>query len=269
MSWALITGGSKGIGRGIAEAIARRNYDLVLVARDEEELIKAKNQLMNDFSVQVDILSCDLSKADGAKIIYEWCAKKNLNIKIFCHVAGFGGPKDFGDLPLEDLQKMMRLNFESAVELTWLFLQQLKKNAPSFILYVSSMAGFAPMPQKNIYSASKSALLFFSYSLKALLRQDHISVSCLCPGPVFTNPVIEKETIKRLGWIGKQMAIAPGKMGEYAIRSLLKGKTIIVPGKLNQFLSLFLRILPKRLLTWIFFHKKPGEFPITAPKGLE
>ena len=149
----------------------------------------------------------------------------------------------------------MKLNFESAVELASLFLYQLKKTAPSFILYVSSMAGFAPIPQKNIYSASKSALLFFSYSLRALLKQDHISVSCLCPGPVFTKPEIEKETIKQLGWIGRRMASEPGEIGEYAVRKMLKGKMIIIPGRLNQFLSLFLRILPDRMLTRIFFHR--------------
>ncbi|MFI5154827.1 MAG: SDR family NAD(P)-dependent oxidoreductase [Chitinophagales bacterium] len=258
MSWALIIGGSKGIGRGIAEAIARRNYDLILVARDEEELIKAKNQLMHDFPVQVDILSCDLSKSDGIKIIYDWCTKINIDIKILCHVAGFGGPKDFGDLPLEDLGMMMRVNFESVVESTWHFLQQLKKNTPSFILHVSSMAAFSPMPQKNIYSASKSALLFFSCALNAQLRQDHISVSCLCPGPVFTNPGIETETIKHLGWIGKQMAIAPAPLGEYTVRKMLKGKMIIIPGKLNQFISFLLQALPHKLLIRIFYRGKPG-----------
>ena len=265
MSWALITGGSKGIGRGIAEAVARRNYDLILVARDEEELTKTKNSLIRDYHVKVDILSCDLSQPDGVKIIHNWCARKNLDIKILCHVAGFGGRKDFIDLGLEDLQKMMRMNFESAVELTSLLLDQLKNTAPSFILYVSSMAGFAPIPQKNIYSASKSALLFFSYSLSAILRQDHISVSCLCPGPVFTKPEIEKETIKQLGWIGKQMAWEPKDIGEYAVRKMLKGEMIIIPGKLNKFLSFLLRILPNQMLARILYNRKPGENPISAP----
>ena len=59
MSWALITGGSKGIGRGIAEAIARRNYDLILVARDAADLTKAKKHLEQQYPVKVEILSCD------------------------------------------------------------------------------------------------------------------------------------------------------------------------------------------------------------------
>lgn len=143
---------------------------------------------------------------------------------------------------------MLRLNTEPAASLISHLLPLLRKNAPSFILNVSSMAGFAPIPIKNIYSATKSFMIFFSQSLRQQLRKENISVSCLCPGPVFTKPSIEKETIKKLGWLGKHMALPPERIGEIAIDKTLKGSMMIVPGFLAKTISVILRTLPAK---WI------------------
>jgi hypothetical protein len=253
MGWALIAGGSKGIGLGIAEALAKRKYNLLLVARDQEELAKVKNQLERQFNIQVEILSCDLSNSESSKLIYDWCINKNVKVKILCNAAGMGGPKDFPELPLNGLRTMIRLNLESAVALSFMFIPILKQSAPSYILNIGSMAGFTPIPIKSVYSSTKSALHSFSYSLKYLLKDDHISVSCVCPGPVFTKPGVEKETIKQLGWAGKQMALKPEQVGEYAVRGMLKHKMIIIPGKMSNFLSLLMRIPPQRFMAGILY----------------
>jgi short-subunit dehydrogenase len=253
MSWALVTGGSKGIGHSIAEALARRKYNILLVARNQIELAKAKEQLENRFQIQVEILSCDLFLTESAKIIFDWCTDKNIEINILCNAAGMGGSKDFPELPLSELRAMIRLNLESAVALSYMFIPHLKQTAPSYILNIGSMAGFAPIPIKSLYASTKSALHSFSYSLKYLLKENNISVSCVCPGPVFTKPSIEKETIKQLGWIGKQMAVDTAKVGEYAVQGMLKRKVIIVPGKLAKLISYLLRILPHRFVTYIYY----------------
>ncbi|HLA59855.1 MAG TPA: SDR family NAD(P)-dependent oxidoreductase, partial [Puia sp.] len=71
--WALISGGSKGIGYAIAAALAKRNYNLLLIARNEEDLNNAKNNLESAFSIQVEILVMDMSKEDSSTIIKSWC----------------------------------------------------------------------------------------------------------------------------------------------------------------------------------------------------
>jgi short-subunit dehydrogenase len=253
MSWALVAGGSKGIGLGITEALAKRNFNVLLVARDLAELTKIKTRLEAQFPVQVEILSCDLALPESSKIIFEWCANKNLEIKILCNAAGLGGSVDFPTLPLSELRTMIHLNFESAVALSYMFIPLLKKTAPSFILNVGSMAGFAPIPIKNVYSSTKAALHSFSYSLKYLLKANNISVSCVSPGPVFTKLSIEKETISQLGWIGRWMAVSPSRVGEYAVKGMFNHKLMIVPGKLATAFSCFLRILPNRLLAAIYY----------------
>ena len=257
MSWALVAGGSKGIGLGITEALAKRNFNVLLVARDLAELAKIKTRLEAQFPVQVEILSCDLALPESSKIIFEWCANKNLEIKILCNAAGLGGSVDFPTLPLSELRTMIHLNFESAVALSYMFIPLLKKTAPSFILNVGSMAGFAPIPVKNLYSATKSAVVFFSYSLRFQLEKKNISVSVLCPGPVFTKPEIRKDTKEKLGWIGMQMAVSPERVGEIAVRETLNKKLVIVPGGLSKFMALLIRALPRRLIVSIY--NKAGQ----------
>ena len=137
---------------------------------------------------------------------------------MLCNVAGFGGANDYLSLPLDTLRYMVNLNVESCMALSLTLLPLLEKNAPSYILNVASMAALAPIPEKNMYSATKSAILFFSYSLRYQLKKKNISVSVLCPGPV--------KTIKR--------------------------KMMIIPGGLNKIFASLIRILPRRWITGIY-----------------
>jgi short-subunit dehydrogenase len=253
MNWALIAGGSRGIGYHMACALAERKFNIALIARRSEDLVAAKHTIEKTFPVQVEIFSCDLSLPDAAAQIAGWCREKAFNLKVLCNAAGRGGSKDYLSLPVAGLRNMVRLNIESAVELTLTLLPLLEEKAPAYVLNVGSIAGFAPIPTKNIYSASKAALLFFSYSLRYQLRDRKISVSCLCPGPVFTKPSIEAETLKQLGWLGRQMAVDPAQVGETAVRNMLKGKMLIVPGMLSTGISCILRLLPAGLLARIFY----------------
>ncbi|HMJ47988.1 MAG TPA: SDR family NAD(P)-dependent oxidoreductase, partial [Ferruginibacter sp.] len=145
-----------------------------------------------------------------------------------------------------------RLNIGSAMSLSMKLLPLLEKNAPSYILNVASMAGFAPIPTKNVYSATKSAVVFFSYSLRAQLKNKNISVSCLSPGPVFTKPSVIKDTKENLGWFGMKMEVGPKRVGEIAIRKTLNGKMMIVPGFLASVSSTVIRLLPKKWIVALY-----------------
>ena len=255
--YALIAGGSKGIGYALAESWAKRDYNLILIARHWDSLAAAKNKLESAYGIHVELLSYDLSKEESAIEISQWCIERNIPLKVLCNVAGAGGARDYLSTTLDTLRYMVRLNVESCMALTLTLLPLLEKNAPSYIINVASMAGFAPIPIKNMYSATKSAVIFFSYSLHYQLKDKDISVSCLAPGPVYTKPEIVAETKKQLGKFGDKMARTPQKVGEKAVRKTLKGKMIIVPGFLANVMSGILRILPKRIST--SFYYKQGK----------
>jgi short-subunit dehydrogenase len=255
--YALIAGGSKGIGYALAEAWAKRKYNLILIARHWDSLMTAKHKLESTYGIHVELLSYDLSREESATEIAQWCIERNIPLKALCNVAGAGGAKDYLNTTLDSLRYMVRLNVESCMALTLTLLPLLEKNTPAYIINVASMAGFAPIPIKNMYSATKSAVIFFSYSLRYQLKKKNISVSCLAPGPVYTKPEIKAETKKQLGKFGDKMAMAPHKVGEIAVRKTLNGKMIIVPGFLANMMSKILRILPKRIST--SFYYKQGK----------
>ena len=256
MSKALVTGGSKGIGAAIAEALAKRKVDLLLVARNEKDLADIKLRLEQEYKISALTFSSDFTKDGAGEKLSRWVTESGKELNIFCHVAGMGGARDFRELSFEEIRSMVRANFEFGVELCWRLIPTLKRNAPSHILLVGSMAGFAPIPQKAIYSASKSALYFFSRSLRRMLMENKVSVSCLCPGPIFTKSSIKDETIKQLGRTGQWMALAADQVGDFAVSQMLKGKMLIIPGRLNRFISIFMRILPQRLLVNLFYRNQ-------------
>ena len=254
LPYALVTGGSKGIGYAIAAALARRKYNLILVARDHSTLSDAKKKLESSYSIHVEVLSYDLSLEDSAGKIAQWCTDKDVKLEMLCNAGGVGGEKDFLSLPLESLRHMVNLNIGSCMSMTLLLLPLLEKNAPSYILNVSSLAGFAPIPSKNMYSATKSAVIYFSCGLRSQLKKKNISVSCLAPGPVFTKPSIEAVTKKKMGWFGMQMAVPPEEVGEIAVRKTLEKKMIIIPGILARISAAVIRILPRTWVTNIYGH---------------
>lgn len=252
MKYALIAGGSKGIGFAIAHALAKRGYNLLLIARHADKLSEAKSFFERNYSITVHTLSFDLSKPETAKEITNFCVSNNLPVEVLCNVAGLGGANDYLSLPLHDIRYMIHLNLESQAALTYHMLSMQENNKLAYILNVGSLAGFGPIPVKNMYSATKAGVIFFSRALRSQLEKRNISVSCLCPGPVFTKPEIEKDTKEKLGWLGNQMAVDPAKVGEIAVRNMFKRKFMIIPGFTSKLMAFFVRILPDSLLVSIY-----------------
>lgn len=250
--YAVVAGGSKGIGYAISLALAKRGYNLILIARGEERLQLVKKELEDKFGIAVFTISKDLSMPQTAEEISRICIEKNFTINVFCHVAGIGGAKDYLDVPLSESRYMIHLNLESPVALINIMLPLLEKNQPAFILNVASMAGLAPIPVKNIYSATKSAMIFFSRALREQVDSRNISVSCLCPGPVYTKPEIEKDTKEKLGWYGNLMAVNPERVGEIAVKGMLKKRFMIIPGVMTKISAFFIKLLPEKILVGIY-----------------
>src|SRR5689334_7957805 len=110
MAYALITGGSKGIGFAIAQELAKRGYDLLLVARSENDLKKACESIHNGYSVQAEALVIDLSENDAASKIQKHLAANNIPLEILVNNAGYGLWGSFEELTLVEQEKMMTVN---------------------------------------------------------------------------------------------------------------------------------------------------------------
>jgi short-subunit dehydrogenase len=247
MKYALITGASKGIGREMAISLAKRKYNLLLVARSEDELSALEKELKNKYSVKVFYKVIDLSLPLADKLVYEWCTENDFEISILINNAGYGLWGYFDQLSLQDQQNMMRLNTGLPVDLCYHFVPLLKKNAPAHILNIASTASYQAVPALSVYAATKSFLRFFSRGLRTELKKSGINVSCLCPGPVKTG-FAERAGMNSIMGKMDQFGMQADEVAEKAIRSMLKGKAEIIPGFLNRVGVFIVWLLPESLV---------------------
>lgn len=185
-NWAVITGASSGIGKAFVIEHARRKGNAVIVARSEEKLNDLKKEIVSQYGVEIMIVVGDLTAPETVVSVIELIVTHKLNISILINNAGFGGYGKFQEREWKQDQGMIRLNIEALSNLTHQMIPHL--NAPqNYILNVASTAGFMPGPLQATYFATKAFVVSFSQALDHELKDDNISVSALCPGPVDTN----------------------------------------------------------------------------------
>lgn len=241
---ALITGASSGIGKNMAYVLANKGIDLILVARNKDELLKIKANV----KVNVEVIELDLLKEKNVFKLYEMC--KDRNIDILINNAGFGLFGLFTETDLDRELEMIDLNIKAYHILTKLFLKDFVEKDNGYILNVASSAGFMAGPRLSTYYATKNYVLKLTMAINEELRQSgsNVVVSALCPGPVNTNfnKVAHGEfSIKEA---------SPKYVAEYAINKLFKKKMIIIPTFRIRLGIFLLRILPYRIQLIYCYH---------------
>ena len=243
-NYALITGASKGIGRSIAEGLAKRKYNLLLLARSESELIDLKSSLEREYQISVEILAIDLAEPGAALSVYEWVVFNDYQVSILVNNAGYGLWGKFESLPLPQQLNMLQLNINTVVELTYYLLPFLKKHPKSFILNVSSTAAYQAVPTLALYSASKSFILSFTRALRFELKSGSVSATCLCPGPVDTG-FAARAGLNTLSKMAQKFNMKPDEVAEIAIKGMFSEKSEIIPGLVNAISAHANRFLAK------------------------
>lgn len=231
--YTLITGASKGIGRAIAVECARRGMNLALISLPDENLKELSNELASKYKIKSRYKTIDLTDSKSPELIHKWCVENKLEINTLINNAGFGSQGSFENQTIGFYKQMINLNVRAIVLLTHAFIPDLKKNSPSYILNLGSIASFYPIPYKAVYSASKNFVFTFSRALREELHYFNISVSVLCPGPVITNYKVVKRA-RRQGIIGKWLTSSPQKVAVKAIKRMLNKNFIIIPGVFSK-----------------------------------
>ena len=241
---ALITGASSGIGKNLAYVLASKNIDLVLVARNKEELEKIKENV----KVDVKVINMDLQVSKNVYKLYE--ETKDLDIDILINNAGFGLFGKFFETDLDRELEMIDLNIKAYHILTKLFLKDFITKDSGYILNVCSSAGFMAGPRLSTYYATKNYVTKLTMAINEELRQEksNVVVCALCPGPVNTN---FNKVAKGKFSIDE---VSPKMVAEYAVKKMFQKKMIIVP-TLKMKLALFgNRLIPHRLSLIIAYH---------------
>ncbi|MGA2800366.1 MAG: SDR family oxidoreductase [Candidatus Micrarchaeaceae archaeon] len=189
---AIVTGGSRGIGRAIAQELASMGYNLLLVAKDSNRLKKTAEEISKGTDVKIDLLPCDLSKTADIDALYEFCVSKKIIPDVLVNNAGIYVPGTTKESPIREYDNIMSVNARSMFYLTQKIMPLLKKGHNQRVIVISSVWALDSYPADGnedgtIYAISKWAVRGWSRSLRAELRKHNIGVSTIYPGAVFTD----------------------------------------------------------------------------------
>jgi short-subunit dehydrogenase len=240
---ALVTGAASGLGYEFAVLLAKDSYNLILIDIDSENLEGIKKELENLYQTQVTILVKDLSIAEIADEIYKEIQDKSIDVLI--NNAGFGLFGTFSKTKWQRESAMLHLHIMTTTHLTKLLLNGMVERGKGRILNISSLAAFQPGPLMAIYYASKAYILSFSEAIANELKGTGVTVTVLCPGQTKTSfqQVVSKQNCDNK--ISFNMA-CPVQVAKYGYGAMMQGKTVVVPGFFNKFLSKLPRLMPRK-----------------------
>lgn len=238
--WALITGGSSGIGYEMADRLLTLGYDVKLVSRTAKDI----DELAFYHQDRIVLFeSYDLSKESECFRLLKETEKEDYDI--FINNAGFG---DIGYIDKTDINKeidMIKLNDIATLILTKAFINRFMEKDKGNILMVASAAAFGVAPYMSCYYASKSFVysLAHGYYRELKNRKSNVKLSVLCPGPVDTD-------FQRVANVKFTMPPASAKtVAKYAVDKMLKGKFEIIPTLSMKFSHFFSHLIPKKLMS--------------------
>ena len=244
----VITGASSGIGAELSRELARRGYDLTLVARRRARLDQLATELRDDHGVIVDVQTCDLADAADRQRLIEKLRGGAREVVGLCNNAGYGSVGTFAELDLEREVGEVRLNVEALVELTGAFMPDMIDRGDGAILNVASTASFQPLPGMATYAATKAFVRSFSEAVHTELRGTGVSVTVLCPG--FTET--EFAEVAGAGSFEAKMpsfvVLDAKDVAREAIDGMESGARSVVPGYIHKAHAFSSRFVPNTLL---------------------
>ncbi|MBR4343205.1 MAG: SDR family oxidoreductase [Lachnospiraceae bacterium] len=241
--YAVITGASSGIGAEFAKQLALHGYNLILVARRKDRLIKIAKYLSKKFYVSCNLLVKDLSKREDCESLFEEI--KDYDIEVFINNAGFGVFGAFADTSLDNELDMISVNVSAVHILTKKMVKYFRDKNRGYLLNVASSAGLIPAgPYMSAYYATKAYVVSLTKGVAEELKEENknVYVGALCPGPVET----EFNSVAGVSFGSK--GISAKKCVQIAIGAMFKRKKIIVPGRMLKIGAYAAKFVPESLL---------------------
>ncbi len=203
---ALVTGGNRGIGRGISEALAREGVVVALTARDAAAATAAASELGG----ATRGYACDVRRPEQVAALFARVEQDLGGIDVLVNNAGVGKFAPVSDMSLEDWHAVIETNVNGVFYCTREAIPRMRKRGGGYIFNVSSLAGRNAFPNAAAYCASKHAVNGFSEVLFQEVRDDGIRVTYLMPGSVATD--FGRGTAAKQDW-----ALQPADVGEMVV----------------------------------------------------
>ncbi|WP_435170421.1 SDR family NAD(P)-dependent oxidoreductase [Falsirhodobacter sp. 1013] len=257
--FAVITGGSNGIGLELARQFLDAGHDILIAAQDRDHLDAAAAALASHKGT-VTIHASDLSTENGVRSLYD--ALDGRDVDVLCLNAGIGLGGPFAETDLEHEFQLIDLNVRGTVHLTKLVLRDMVKRNTGKLLFTSSISASHVTPFEAVYGASKVFLRWFGEALRNELKDTDIGVTVLMPNATETDFFTRADMLDtRIGASDKD---DPTMVAKAAFEALMADKHKVVPGAKNKILTGILDAAPAQVGAG--FHRKLAE-PGSADKG--
>ena len=230
---ALITGASNGIGYELAKCFAKDGFNLVLVARTQEELEGVAKELTSQNNIRAYTIVADLMKRESAYHVYEQVQKEGLTIDILVNNAGQGIWGAFTGTDLNDELDIIELNVVSLVILTKLFLKEMVARDSGRVLNLASVASKAPHPYLCVYAATKAFVYHFTQGLINELKDSKVTMTALLPGPTDTD-FFNKAGMEHTVAVMEGDLADPADVAKDGYEALMNGESRVISGFKNK-----------------------------------
>ncbi|MFE2425549.1 SDR family NAD(P)-dependent oxidoreductase [Streptomyces sp. NPDC059373] len=243
MTTSLITGATAGLGAAFARRLAGDGHGLVLVARDEKRLAESAGELRQKYAVPVEVLAADLSTDKGIEAVETRLRDRDRPVGLLVNNAGFGSRGIFGDTPMADELRMVKLHVEAVLRLTGAATEVMMERGRGHVINVASIAAFLP---RGTYGASKAWVVSFSQGADKELAGTGVRLMAVCPGFVRTEfhqrAGIDATKIPAWAWLDADKVVAT------AIRDLARGRSLSIPDVRYKAVAAAARMTPSGAL---------------------
>lgn len=237
---ALVTGGSKGLGKAMARGFARAGADVVISSRHQDELDRALVEILEGTDSKGLTLVADLTRREEAESLARLSLEKMGRVDVLVNNAGSNTPALIDEIRDADWDRIVELNLSSCMVLTRALVPQMKERRWGRVIHISSIMGLGGKSTRNVYNATKHGLIGLSKANALDLGPFNVTVNCIAPGPFWTDlpasllnqdqkAVFARRTA--LGrWGESEELIGPALLLATEAGSYITGETLVVDG---------------------------------------
>ena len=241
--YALITGGTSGIGYELAKLFAKDKYNLVLVARGEDTLYNTASELKSTYGVEVITIAKDLFKHGNAFALYDEIKNRGIEIDVLVNDAGQGQYGEFIETDIQRELDIIHLNIATLVVLTKLFLKDMVARGSGKILNVSSVASKTPGPLQSVYHGTKAFVQSFTEAVRNEVKDKGVVITALLPGATDTDFFNKADMLDAK--IVRDGGLAdPAKVATDGYEALMNDDDMVISGFKNKVTVAMSNVLP-------------------------
>lgn len=219
---AVVTGASSGIGEALALRLARGGARVALVARRADRLEALARQIAA-LGTEALVVPCDVadraaSEAAAARVVEHFGG-----VDLLVNNAGYGHHRRFLDWDVDDIERMMQVNFFGALYWTKALLPQMVARRRGWVVFVASVAGKLGVPEESAYAASKFAMVGLAEALSYEVEDDGVHVLTVCPGAIRTD-FFDEEALRRMPPVSRRTMVEVEPLVDAIMEALAKGR---------------------------------------------